>query len=432
MSSWGRLYSRYLKGSCFPPWLVLVLVVLCLLNFGRILRVDFSEHTPTDFRPLYLGQHLLLQGENPYDYPLLIETWKELAKREGFRSTTRPLYLVYPPWALALFTVFAPFSYSTAFLLWYGMIPLFLMIALYSCLRFAPGRFSGIHLWEAALLVLAFKGTIQSMIVGQPTFLCLALGFMSLAFFRRGSDILAGVMLGLAAFKISLAAPFIIFFMLMKKFKTVAAGMATGAILVSITLILSPNPVHLFTEFLRATGVVNRYSINPGRPSYPLTFDMTTKTELGTLLEFLFSGIAAYLPLIYIALIGVVVVFCLRLFKNKKPTQLFVFLLLALMSLLTTHHFHYDCLVLLPFYAVVLTLERTHRGLLLVLSGALFVPVNGILNRLPTPPVLDILYFTAPMTVAALTIFLLWRAKKEEGSLTMSPQSPQSSQRRFL
>jgi hypothetical protein len=47
-----------------------------------------------------------------------------------------------------------------------------------------------------------------------------------------------------------------------------------------------------------------------------------------------------------------------------------------------------------------------------------FIPVNGLLNRLPTPPVLDILYFHVPLSVAAVTVFVLWRLANHDESLT--------------
>jgi hypothetical protein len=86
---------------------------------------------------------------------------------------------------------------------------------------------------------------------------------------------------------------------------------------------------------------------------------------------------------------------------------------------MTTHHFYYDCLILLPLYAIGLELKPKHRGMLLLLTWAFFIPVNGLLNRLPTPPILDVLYFHIPMTVAALTVFLLWRLHDGDESLVV-------------
>jgi hypothetical protein len=412
-----RLHSIYRRKSVLPGWLTLLLILLSLLNTGRIFQSSLQPERPIDFRSLYLGQYLLQKGENPYDYRLVIQTWKEIAERESLNTNSIPRFLLYPPWALALFLIFAPFPFRTAVWIWYAALPIMLIAIIYWCMKFFLPSPSWINFVEASLFVLAFKGTIQSMTVGQPAFPCLALGFGSLVLYKGKRNLWAGLLLALSALKISLAVPFVLFFLFRRSFSVLFTASVTGGLLCTVWFILTDNPIEVATGFLHAIGVVDSYSFRQSRLSYPRTYDMINKTEIGALLEYLFNGIAPYLPLIYLCLVIVIALFCFRHLKGREPTDLFLFLLLALLALLTTHHFYYDCLILLPLYFLALELKPGHRGVLLFSLLPLFIPVNGLLNRLPTPAVLDILYFHVPMTVAAVIAFVLWRLAEHDGAL---------------
>jgi len=412
-----RLISTYKQQSILPGWLALLMILLSLINLARVFQPPLSADRSIDFRPLYLGQYRLQQGEDPYDYERLIQTWKEIAVREDLDPKSVPRFLLYPPWALALFLVFAPLPFGTAVWIWYAALPIMLTMIIYCSTKFFIPSPSWVNFVEAGIFALASKGTVQSMTVGQPAFLCLALGFGSLLLYGRRRDLLAGLLLGLAALKISLAVPFILFFAFRRKLITLVAAAGMGAALTSVWFVLTDDPLEVGASYLTALRTIDRYSYRPDRSGYPLTYDMINKTEIGALAEYLVNGIAPYLPILHLFLFAMVVIFCARILKGNRPTDLFLFLLLSLVALMTTHHFYYDCLILLPLYAFALQLKPSHRRLLMLLLWAFYVPVNGLLNRLPTPPIMDVFYFMTPVTIAALMVFFLWRLAEGDESL---------------
>jgi hypothetical protein len=393
------------------------------MNMTRIFRAPVNQYRPIDFRPLYLGQYVLLRGGNPYDLEEHVEAWKEISAQEGYRPAGKTLALVYPPWALTMFLVFAPLSFSAAYIVWYLSLPLLTLALIYCCLRYFSTHWSWVAYWEAVLLVFAFKGTIQSMTVAQPLFLCLGFGFASLMYYKKRKEIVSGVLLGLAAFKITLALPFAVYFFLKGRTKVILTAMVTGLCLYSVSASIAGTYLGLVTSWIRHLTVHFPYAYNQSRPSYPTTYGMVTKTEVGVLMEYLIHGINESLSLIYLGLLGLLMVWWLIYFRPKRPTNLLLFLSLALLGLLTTHHFYYDCLILIPLYVLATKVTSADRRLLFLLTGAFWIPVNGILNRIPPPPPLDVLYFTTPLTLVALAGFLFWKVALDEPYLVQSPKT---------
>jgi len=434
--------------------------------------VPYTEDRPVDFRTLYLGQHLLLDGKNPYDDAVLKQAWRDIAADGEFETEIEPglprTPLVYPPWAVALFTVFGPLSYQLASRVWYVMLPVLLLGFVGVLAGFSERRERAVVLADLLVIAFAFKATEWAYWVGQPVFLCLILGVTSWWLAEHDRPVLSGIALGLAAFKITLAIPFVVLFLYRRRFGVLAVAAMTGAALITVFVALVPDPVAAAAALRQTVAELRRITFDPSAPGYPLAFKMVTKTELLSLVECLFTGAHRWasvingIPLVILAwfwgrplarsphqlsaaggdalpsagfshlsvLDGPsstpprpsnrkrgcdqhLAAFATKPSGNYGPARsalddTLVFSILAVATLLSTHHLHYDCLVLLPVYLVARTVGPRRRVALLACGLVFVLPINGALNLLPPVEWLQWLYFNVQLGLIGLAAVLTW------------------------
>jgi hypothetical protein len=77
----------------------------------------------------------------------------------------------------------------------------------------------------------------------------------------------------------------------------------------------------------------------------------------------------------------------------------------SFLSLLLGYHLFYDVLLLIPFVLVIIQ-SSTRKNSLLIFSLPLFLPVNGILNRLSDNSPFEWLYLHLPVCIGL--IFIGW------------------------
>ena len=399
-----------------------------------------------DFRTCYVGQAVLRQGQNPYDDATLKQGWQRIAQQENLVSNTQPglpnLPFLYPPWAAALFGLtVGQLPYAVAWPLWLALalLSLGLLAKLWPRVLRAENT-PAIPWWQFLVAAVALKGTVPALLTGQPTFVALALGVGALALGSRGASLssadvdegmtaeavvattatdvgkqvqlslLAGLLLGLAAFKVTLLLPFAAWFLWKRQWLTLAVAALVVALLSVVAWQWAAFPTDLIPAYQQLLALVRSQSFDPHTPNYPLTQGMTLRLELGNVLEWLRPGSSAWHWPLHAALW---LAAGLRLAALRRQGQLladwYVFLVISTLTLLTTYHLYYDAVLLLPLLVFGIKLPKPQQRLLLALLLPLLLPLNGIALALGNPAGLHFLYFLPPLGLLGVLALLLLR-----------------------
>ena len=410
-----------------PRFVLLFLSLIALFNLSRVLREPRpGPDRPMDFRTCYVGQEVLRQGENPYDDATLKRGWQRIAAREQLATRTRPglpnLPFLYPPWAAALFGLtIGQLPYAGAWPLWYGLALLSLGLLAWLWPRVLRAENApALPWWQFLLAALALKGTVPALLTGQPTFAALALGVGALVFSRQAAEeaswlrkslnrqVLAGLLLGLAAFKVTLLLPFAAWFLWRRQWRALAVAAVVVGLLSAVAWHWAAMPANLLPTYQHLLAQVRAQSFDPTDPDYPLTQGLTLRLELGNVLEWLRPGSSPWHPLLHGALWLAAL---LRLAWLRRQGQAladwYVFLVLSTLTLLTTYHLYYDAVLLLPLLVFVRQLPRMRQGLLLALLLPLLLPLNGLAQALSNPMELHFVYFLMPLSLLGVLAVLL-------------------------
>nr|WP_232342300.1 glycosyltransferase family 87 protein [Hymenobacter negativus] len=412
-----------------------------------------------DFRTCYVGQAVLRQGQNPYADATLKSGWQRIIRQENIRSRTQPglpnLPFLYPPWAAGLFGLtIGRLPYALAWQLWYvlALLSLLLLARLWpKALRIKNTEM--VPWWQFLLAAVALKGTVPALLTGQPTFAALALGVGALALGRRvqraanGTDtrneqpatviseaasvsqiagtkplwqpIATGILLGLAAFKVTLLLPFAAWFLWKKQWLTLAVAAAVGSLLSAVAFWWANYPADLLPTYQHLLAQVRAQSFDPADPDYPLTQGLTLRLELANVLEWLRPGSSSWHVVLHSVLWLGAGLRLLWLRQQRVPlADWYLFLVLSTLTLLTTYHLYYDAILLLPLLLFSRFLSRRWQWGLLVLMLPLLLPLNGFTLALGNPVGLHFLYFLPPLGLLGVLWLLLARPVRTAGDLS--------------
>ena len=407
----GRYLRRWFQ---LPLGLVLALALVAAANLTKLGATRFGPDRPIDFRPGYVGQWVLRHGLDPYQDGNIRTGWQRIVAHEGLATDSTPglpnQAFIYPPWAAAwMALLLGPLPYGVAWPLWYGLVLLALLAACYGTRR-ALAQLGAPALTTADILLvaLALKGTMVALLNGQNTFLALALATGAWWATGAGRPWVAGLLLGVAAFKITVALPFIGLFLLEKRWRSLGVAAAVGGALLALFWHWAAQPLAYLASYRQLIDYVQYDVVRPDQPGYPLGRAMILQFELRNLLEFLHQGGYRWAEWAAGLLGGAVLGRLAGLHRRGRPFDaLYALLLLQLLGLLFTYHVVYDALLLLPLLAYGRAFPgRTQVGLL-ALAAPFFLPVNGLLDRLGQPAALHLLYFTLPLAALGLLLYLL-------------------------
>ena len=409
-----------------PRPLLFLLALLALFHLSRLGREPRpNADRAMDFRTCYVGQAVLRQGLNPYKDSTLKAGWQRTVRKENLVSRTQPglpnLPFLYPPWAAALFGLtIGQVPYRVAWPLWYALAALALgLLARLWPRLLRPETIVALPWWQWLLAALALKGTVPALLTGQPAFAALALGAGSLAVagienkrekLACWRPWLAGALLGLAAFKVTLVLPFTVWFLWRRQWLALAVAAGLVAALSAVAWRWSAVPTDLLPIYQHLLAQVRAQSFDPADPNYPLTQGMTLRLELGNVLEWLRPGSSAWhLPLhaaLWLAA-GLRLAWLWR--QGQRLGDGYLFLVLGTLTLLTTYHLYYDALLLLPLLVYAGRLSARGRWLLLGLLLPLLLPLNGLALALGNPLALRFVYFLMPLGLLGVLALLLAR-----------------------
>jgi hypothetical protein len=398
---------KKLPSGWHPLWR-LFLLLFALFNLTRLVDVQepLGPNRAVDFRNVYVGSQLLWQGENPYDDELLKAHWKEIIAAEDIPFTTQPglpvTPLLYPPWALGLFGLIAFLPYKIAYLIWYLLIPIMLALAVFWGGSWVMGKKPEGWGWllDMGLLCLAFKGSVHAWVVGQPSFLAYTLLFGALYFDKKGKIWTAGLLLGLAAFKPTLAIPFGLLLLAKRRWWTLGFGAAVWVLTEAVVMAVQPNFVGLHSAYLTAASAFRELVFSPEMDNYPIHYIMTHLTELTVWFEYVHEGGHSWYPWLVLAFLPLIGWVFWKKWQRKSNDQ-DALLLFLLGSFLINYFSFYDLWVLLPFVLLYDGLGRWKPFFCWMLWLPLIIPFHGVLDKLGLPGSFDFLYLLTPGIVLA-------------------------------
>jgi len=241
------------------------LAMAAILSFTAVIWAARGPNVEkTDFSLSYVGAKLVHTGltSRLYDIGLQKQTRDTLFERPS------PLFFEHPPFEALLLSPLASFSYRAAYTIW-GLLNasvwLVLMIVLRPHLPWPREDLAYIVLW------FLFAPLGVALYQGQSSILLLAFYAASFLQLRRGSEFMAGALLGLGLLKFQFVLPLAAIFLFRKRWRFLFGFATTAAFLVLLSVVgVGWRGLLDYIRFLLAIGS------NPQNVSYGSGVDMPT------------------------------------------------------------------------------------------------------------------------------------------------------------
>jgi hypothetical protein len=241
-------------------WLALAILILgaaVWTSYGPLV-----EHT--DFTLTYVGARLIRSGQGTHLYDLQ----EQIALRASIFKHPNPLFYEHPPFEALIFSPLAALPFRAAFLVWALINCLVWLFLPYHLRPYTPAPRDGLA-YLALWAVFAPLGV--ALFQGQPSIILLLVYSATFIAWKDRQTGRAGFYLGLGLFRFQFVLPFLLIFVLQKRWRFL------GGFLVSATLafVLSLIAVgwHGIMDYAR---LLLNISHNPGNVSYGAAADMPT------------------------------------------------------------------------------------------------------------------------------------------------------------
>ncbi|MBD0385152.1 MAG: DUF2029 domain-containing protein [Nostoc sp. C3-bin3] len=221
-----------------------VLVVIRFLCYTGWLIHFLNQPNPPlwDFQWYYVASKLAHQHLSPFN----VEIFQQNFCTIGTLCGSLPPF-VYPPNIIPLIWFLGYFSINTAFKIWVVMHILAIALTLWGAnilLESKSRAFRTICTISVALIY----GVVRDLQVGNVAIFIAVLILWMFILARKNQDIPAGICLGLALFKPTLAALFVLYFLLKRRLSIVFVSVVTVTFLVFIGLALTGNSLTQFVS----------------------------------------------------------------------------------------------------------------------------------------------------------------------------------------
>ncbi len=191
------LFSHLPVRAGSRKWWRMTAVAICLLFFldrGPYRAIRFS--TTGDFSTIYAAARCLLHGENPYERAALKSELFEAGASAGIQSDQDVNPSVYLPSALVWMCMLGVFPWATANSLWTALLAVCFAFSVSAIVQqtFVPEE----HRWMVWVAAFLFCPTYVGVYDGNPSVLAISLTMLALCFASRSSELISGVLLGVA------------------------------------------------------------------------------------------------------------------------------------------------------------------------------------------------------------------------------------------
>jgi hypothetical protein len=378
------------KKSTFLIWCRRALIaLLAIYNIAYVVKMSpphVKDAFLFDFSNFYGGARAWIGGHDPYAMRQVYRAWQQSAPGPHLGlhdlEKTHLWAAIYPPSSLVMLAPLTILPALPAHLVWLAIcITLFCVMC---AMIISMARIRG---WESRLLVILLLMTwgpgLDSIDAGQLAFPAGVALIGTIWAMRRKRFTLAGLLLGYAAaLKIQLGLPFILFYLLIHKWRV--GGLAASVLLVTslIGIIqLELRGIPWQREWMQnAAQTLLPGQDNDPRPGGPFRNDMI---NLQTLLYGATGNNAEVEMLVAAITIPALVVLLVLMHYTPRPsTDLLLISLIAMLSFLPIYRRLYDAgvLALLGVWAVrhLHTPLRRFAIVTMILLAELMIPVDFI------------------------------------------------------
>jgi hypothetical protein len=366
------------------PFLQLAAAAFLLLSLGYfcVRTIPRGGYWLWDFGVISEASRAWVEGRNPYDEAALRASWR-VHPVPGLLEHIDHVESLLPPPVFAVTSPFALVPRRPAMMAWFALqwTSVIATIAMLCAFTRLPQSDPGAMLLAAGVLIL---GPVQSGVqAGQPVMPAVGCIVGAILLDLRGRPIAAGILLAIAtALKLQLAAPFIVYFAFVGRWRTAltaACGFAAISLLAVARLQLAGVPwLHDWLANVRrstgpgglndfADGVAMDHLLNLHLPLYAITGSRAV-AKAGAMLTFV------ALSLVYAARLW-------RVRDEHATRPLLLISPVAALALLPVYHRYYDAaLLVIPLAAALASLAMRWRLIMLGLLAPFALPVGWASN----------------------------------------------------
>jgi hypothetical protein len=294
----------------------------------------------------------------------------------------------YPPWAYVTELIFVPpLRWRIVRWVFFAWSALALIgLSCWTSLKFI--QFGNFWRFAGALLPLSIWPVSHCLSIGQNAVIVTALLAASLVLLSRNWDVAAGILLGIALFKANIALPFFVVFLVLGRWRALAAAISLNALTTACAwLITGISPFVLIDQSLENAHRVQSASQNVVSKMILMTCGPNRAVELGVMAAVLLAGAGL-----------------MALAKKRGCGELTLFAIAAVIGLSSTYRKEYDAVIILfLFMSVPLVALRTGSPgawLSFAFCGAfLFLPFRLKDHNLPAIEALELLSWIIALIV---------------------------------
>ena len=318
---------------------------------------DDALNGSADFSIFYTAAKMVQHGEGAKLYDVAEQGRMESVLYPKVATPGETLIYDHPPLEALLFLPLAYVSYSTAYLIWLAVSILLLLLAV----RLLSPFLKEIKALWAPLAVLIFLGFFPifvCLLQGQDSILLLLLITLVFINLKKGRDFKGGILLAIALFKFQYTVPFLVPFILWRRWEFLS-----GVAVSSAGLFLLSLPVAGFWGTLSyATFLINLMKgISAHRALYSLGFPPNTVPNIWGAVEMMAHNVLSrsFRKGIIIVLSGLAVLWLAKCWPLGRRTSAKAFdlgfSLAVVTSVLVSYHvlLHDLSLLLIPFVLVL-------------------------------------------------------------------------------
>lgn len=241
------------------------LLVAAILLYGAVLWSANGPHVEkTDFSLTYVGARIVHQGMGSRLYD--IDLQKRV--RDSLFVHPNPLFFEHPPFEALLFSPLAALPFRPAYLIWGIFNATLFLLLIFFMRRHLPAPRE--DLGYVALWIL-FAPAGVAIFQGQPSLLLLGVYCAVFVLLSRQHDTGAGAALGCGFFRFQFVVPFLLIFILRKRWRVLGGFSITAIALGMLSLFTTGwHGVLSYIQFLLAIGG------HPEDQSYGSAVDMPT------------------------------------------------------------------------------------------------------------------------------------------------------------
>jgi hypothetical protein len=334
----------------------LLVAYLMLLHSGLSLK-------QFDFLYYYSGSRMVLEGlgSHIYDLPIISRLEASLAFPLLVRDGGLPY--IYPPYLAVALAPVAALPYDIAYLAWLAVNSLLLALTMSTLERYA--LLTGRPALAVRLAAFASLPVLVALFHGQTSILLAALLTASFFAARAGREMLAGSALAFTMVKPQYTLPFVLLFLLRRRWKALAAFALTALALFTLPMLflgLSIDGAYLDT--MRATAVSGAHIAG---------FDASSNRSFAGAMQLLLPAPASTLATLTLDLIALLVLARSALRSQDIDLPFGLALLVAL--LISPHTLVHDLTLLLLPVAVALRYRLAGPHYLPWLLGLIYLAI---------------------------------------------------------